>query len=211
MKKIRYRMPLILMVCISSSLICVALTFWGNFKAGGVITIDAYIGVIATFISICTAIVVGFQLYSYFEFRSLKERIDNVEAIKREWNEDRKAFANEMHITKKGVSNAFRVIYRQNRKDTYAPIILVVSILTYDLNIVDDDASRYLKSRYLQLNRCLNVDNYDTRLLKRYLPDLKAMEIPKGLKDYDEICALHFKIITQLSKPVVKRRLTTGE
>ncbi len=47
-------------VCISAALICIVLTFWGNFKSGGVITIDAYVGVMATFIGICAAIVVGF-------------------------------------------------------------------------------------------------------------------------------------------------------
>lgn len=176
-------------VCISAALICIVLTFWGNFKSGGVITIDAYIGVMATFIGICAAIVVGFQLYSYFEFRSLKERIDKAEALKNEWDD-------EMHITKKGVANAFRLLYRLNRANPISPVMTVVSILTYDLKRIDKDTSRFMRSRYRQLDYMLGKCNYNHRLLKKYIPDLRAMEIPKELEHYKEIIKLHQKVIS---------------
>ena len=200
MSNSEYKSYVIYIICISTALICIALTFWGNFKSGGVITIDAYLGVVATFISICTAIVVSFQLYSYFEFRELKKRLDSVEKIKLEMEKEKRENAAEMHITKKGVSNAFRMLYKLNRQDVNAAVLIVVSILTYDLKIVDKDTSKFMISRYKQLDLMLKKCDYKHRLIKRYLPDLKAMEFPKDLDHYNEIMALHNTIITNLEK-----------
>lgn len=105
-----------------------------------------------------------------------------------------------MHITKKGVSNAFRMLYKLNRQDVNAAVLIVVSILTYDLKIVDKDTSKFMISRYKQLDLMLKKCDYKHRLIKRYLPDLKAMEFPKDLDHYNEIMALHNTIITNLEK-----------
>lgn len=56
---------IIIAVCISTALICIALTFWGNYKNNGVLSPDAFYGVLATFIGICATIIVGFQIASF--------------------------------------------------------------------------------------------------------------------------------------------------
>ena len=101
-----------------------------------------------------------------------------------------------MHITKKGVANAFRLLYRLNRANPISPVMTVVSILTYDLKRIDKDTSRFMRSRYRQLDYMLGKCNYNHRLLKKYIPDLRAMEIPKEFEHYKEIIKLHYKVIS---------------
>ena len=56
---------IIITVCVATALICIALTFWGNYKNNGVLSADAFYGVLATFVGICATIIVGFQIASF--------------------------------------------------------------------------------------------------------------------------------------------------
>ena len=57
----------IVVLSIATALACVGFTIWGNLKNDGVLTIDAFMGVIATLIGVCATIVVGFQIANFIE------------------------------------------------------------------------------------------------------------------------------------------------
>ena len=65
---------IIVVVCVFTTLACIALTFWGNLKNNGVLTTDAFIGVVAALIGVCSTIIVGFQIASYLELRETKQQ-----------------------------------------------------------------------------------------------------------------------------------------
>ena len=67
---------IIVIVCVATALICIGLTFWGNLKNNGVLTTDAFMGVIATFIGVCATVIVGFQIASFIELRETKKQVD---------------------------------------------------------------------------------------------------------------------------------------
>lgn len=74
---------IIVVICIATALVCIGLTFWGNLKNNGVLTTDAFMGVVAALIGVCSTIIVGFQIASYLELRETKQQ---VEILKRNEN-----------------------------------------------------------------------------------------------------------------------------
>ena len=70
---------IIVTLSVAVAIVCIALTFWGNMKNNGVLTIDAYIGVIASLIGVCATIVVGFQIASFLELREVKKQVEIIE------------------------------------------------------------------------------------------------------------------------------------
>ena len=69
---------IIITVCIATALICIALTFWGNYKNNGVLSPDAFYGILATFIGICATIIVGFQIASFVKINETANMKKNV-------------------------------------------------------------------------------------------------------------------------------------
>lgn len=84
---------IIVTVCIATALMCILLTFWGNWKNNGVLTTDAFIGVMATFIGVCATIIVGVQIVNHLELRNIKENIQTIEAEREQLEFERKAFS----------------------------------------------------------------------------------------------------------------------
>ena len=78
---------IIVTLSVAVAIVCIALTFWGNLKNNGVLTIDAYIGVIASLIGVCATIVVGFQIASFLELREVKKQVELVEKQRQELEE----------------------------------------------------------------------------------------------------------------------------
>ena len=74
---------IIVTLSVTVAIVCIALTFWGNMKNDGVLTIDAYIGVIASLIGVCATIVVGFQIASFLELREVKKQVEVIEKERR--------------------------------------------------------------------------------------------------------------------------------
>ena len=79
MNKTKSRNTVIITICIASALMCIALTFWGNWKNNGVLTTDAFIGVMATFIGVCATIIVGVQIVNHLELRKMQTSIKTIE------------------------------------------------------------------------------------------------------------------------------------
>jgi len=112
---------IIVTVCIATALICILLTFCGNWKNNGVLTTDAFIGVMATFIGICTAFIVGGQIVGFFELKEMKAQINTIQEERRLLEEEQEAFSVEIHNTRLGVGNALTLIAFTAKKTKILP------------------------------------------------------------------------------------------
>ena len=99
-KNMNKRNIIIVTISIATSIVCIALTFWGNIKNDGTITTDAFIGIIASLIGVCVTIVVGFQIASFLELREVRKQVEQVEkqCFSVPWSE---------HILKDGLTGRF--------------------------------------------------------------------------------------------------------
>lgn len=70
---------IIVVVSVMTAVICIALTFWGNWKNGGILTTDAFIGIMATFIGVCATLIVGVQIVNRIEIRNMQKSIKSFE------------------------------------------------------------------------------------------------------------------------------------
>ena len=70
---------IIVTICIATALICITLTWWGNYKNDGVLSPDAYYGVLASFIGACATIIVGFQIASFVKIHETERQIKEVQ------------------------------------------------------------------------------------------------------------------------------------
>ena len=80
---------IIVTVCIATALICIVLTFWGNYKNDGVLSPEAFYGVLATFIGICATIIVGFQIASFVKIHETERQIKKVQEERDKMEEEK--------------------------------------------------------------------------------------------------------------------------
>ena len=110
MNKTKTKEIVIIAICIAAALICIVLTFWGNWKNNGVLTTDAFVGVLATFMGICATIIVGIQIVSFIELREMRNQIKAIQEERKLLNEQRDAFSIEMYNTRLGLGNALALM-----------------------------------------------------------------------------------------------------
>lgn len=185
---------IVMTVCIVLTITNIVLLCLNNTKSIYNIGTDAYIGVIATLIGVCATIIVGFQIAHFIEMRSLKEQIDELNVLRDDIYKKSNDLEANLAFVKVGVSSAFRVFYRKFKDDPLAPVACIIAIIAYDTNN-KDQASKTLLSNYQKLHKMLSKPTCNTKLAKKYLDDLKKVNIPHDLKTHDEICRLHYNII----------------
>lgn len=187
-------------ICIIVSIVCVALTFWGQIKNNGTITTDSYIGIIASLIGVCATIVVGFQIVSFFELRNLKQQVEYVEKQRKELELYKTTIANELHLSKTGISNAFGILSVVEKGSLLGYTARICSIVCDDLQATP---GTILLSRYQQLyeetSYFLRTNDY-IDIMYPIAENLKHINIPKNKECYYEIMKLHFDIITMMEK-----------
>ena len=186
--------------CIITSITCVALTFWGQIKNKGTITTDSYIGIIASLIGVCATIIVGFQIVSFFELRNLKQQVDQVEKQRKDLDSYKVTIANEIHLSKTGISNAFGILSVVEKRSLLGFTARISSIVCDDLQATP---GTILLSRYKQLHEetsfFLKTNDY-IDLMHPMIENLKYIHIPQNKEYYYEIMKLHFDIITMMDK-----------
>ena len=187
-------------ICLIVSIVCVALTFWGQIKNNGTITTDSYIGIIASLIGVCATIVVGFQIVSFFELRNLKQQVEHVEKQRKELELYKATIANELHLSKTGISNAFGILSVVEKGSLLGYTARICSIVCDDLKATP---GTILLTRYQQLYEetlyFLKTNNYIDAMYP-ITENLKYINIPQNKECYYEIMKLHFDIITMTEK-----------
>ena len=183
---------IIITVCIATALICIALTFWGNYKNHGVLSPDAFYGVLATFIGICATIIVGFQIASFV-------KIQETERLTAKAIEESKKLETEKNIINRDItslrvllSNTL-VVVSINANDRIGRVLAeIMSICCVCIK----EESDIILNRYQSIKRNLLAANPEEILvIAEHKHNLKNIYIPSNIEHYTEIMKLHIEIL----------------
>ena len=195
---------IIVTVCIATALICIALTFWGNWKNEGVLTTDAFIGIMATFIGVCATIIVGVQIVNHLEIRNIQKSIKAIEEERKRLDYEQEAFSIEMYNTRLSVGNALTLIAftAQKNKD------LATEFNSWLLSIIIDDWSSMKGSalllRYQRLVEIakLLIPCDDNSFLEDTYSKLTILVVPEDIECYDKIMSMHYKLLSDIKSNI---------
>ncbi len=195
---------IIVTVCIATALICILLTFWGNWKNNGVLTTDAFISVMATFIGVCATFIVGVQIVSFFELKEMKALIDTIQEERKLLEEEQEAFSVEMYNTRLSVGNALTLIAFTAQKNND----LATEFNSWLLSIIIDDWSSMKGSalllRYQRLVEIaeLLIPSDDNSFLEDTYRKLTILVIPEDIEYHDKIMSLHYKLLSDIKSNI---------
>lgn len=192
---------IIVVICIATALVCIGLTFWGNLKNNGVLTTDAFMGVVAALIGVCSTIIVGFQIASYLELRETKQQ---VEIIKKE-RERLEDLSKQLCRARNGLANAFVAIADTSVNKEVRLVSRISTILMDADNLLemDERSSVIIRNRYkLFYKELQDATHYDIAKLNVFYERYKHIIIPQEIEHYAEISKLHFDILNILNKHI---------
>ncbi len=193
---------IIIVTSIATALICIALTFWGNLKNDGVLTTDAYVGIIAAFIGVCATIIVGIQIVSFIELREVRTQIKTIQEERMKLKEQQDYYSNAIHNTRVGLGDALALsamTARTNNNDVIEFESLVISIVIDDWNSSNNSAA--LLNRYQRISEIADkvVAIYNQTQKNRIYHSLSILDIPTDIENYNYIMALHHQLLSKLS------------
>ena len=178
-------------LCVFTAIACIALTFWGNIKNGGVLTPDGFIGVLATLIGVCATIIVGFQIASFFK---IQENEKQLEQLKVERDETRK----DLKQVRTYLSNISVLVSGTSKDKVIRSLADITSIVC---DIPKSDNALVILNRYKSLfGNIKNASYAERKALSGQLPKLKNINIPKDIDHYTEIIGLHAEILKNLEE-----------
>lgn len=189
---------IIVTVCIATALICIALTFWGNYKYNGVLSPDAFYGVLATFIGICATIIVGFQIASFVKIHETERQIKEVQDERDNMKKEKEEFKNEIAFLENELSNAFVALSDASNNKSVKVLLQIMSISNSHIKSV---VPSVLLHRYKTLKKTLDdIEGINMCWLNKHIYRLKKIVLPQDIEHYTEMMKLHFEIIDILEK-----------
>ena len=197
---------IIVFACIATALVCIVLTFWGNWKNDGILTTDAFMAVLATFIGICATLIVGVQIINHLELRKIQKTIKDIEEERASLKADKDAFAEEMFEARKGIGNALWIqalLAKESNNNVLEFLSIVISIVIANWRSTDSSA---LISRYKRLEELSKavIPVVDKSSLQFLYKSLLAFNLQSDIDQYDDIMALHYQLISALKKRIEK-------
>lgn len=188
---------IIVVVCVAAALVCIGLTFWGNLKNNGVLTTDAFMGVIATMIGICATVIVGFQIASFVKIQETEKQIKEVKSERDKMLSERDALRNEIKFVETELSNAFVILSSTIKNKSVRIFSKILSVTCSDAI----NSPKTLFQRYKSLHDELcNASESDMKNPARFVSKLNSMKIPSDIENYREIMKLHLAVIEILEK-----------
>ncbi len=195
---------LITTLAVATAVICIALTFWGNWKNNGVLTTDAFIGVMATFIGASATLVVGVQIASHIEIRNLQKSMKNIEDERKSLNLEKEAFAVEMYNTRLSIGNALALLAFSAQKNNDLSTEFncwVHSIIIDDWSSLKGSTLLNRYKRLVELSKAI-IPVSNKNVLEDTLNRLSILDVPKEIEHYDEIMSLHYKLLTDIKNNI---------
>ena len=181
---------IIVTLCVVTAAVCIALTFCGNYKNNGVLTTDAFIGVLATLIGVCATIIVGLQIASFIELRDVKKQIEFAKQERAKIEE----LVEHVKLAKSALSNAFIAIANTSDDPLNSLPSKIMCIVCTDIEDVDYEVTM---QRYVNLKEELLPEPENIRGAMEYFVDsLKQIEIPRTMNNYIEIAKIHYEVIS---------------
>jgi len=193
-------------VCITVSLLCVIIVIEYPFRNGGGFGLENFVGVMATFIGICATMMVGLQIYNHLEIRDISERVKNLQKLENE----QITIIEKLRFAQKGVSDLFRLQAR-TRTDNYVPVCLAVSVIAaYEDGLTDKDALEDILVKYKKMWDYCEHNKFNTRLLRRYLPDFQKMHFDTSIEKNRDILVYHTRFLNLLQEEKIKNEQISG-
>lgn len=191
---------IIVIACIAASLICIALTFWGSWKNNGILTTDAFIGVMATFIGICATIIVGVQIVNHIEIRDIQKSVKQIETEREQLEFEQKAFSVEMYNTRLSVGNSLTLLAFTAQKNN--DLATEFSCWVHSI-IIDDWSSMKGSALLVRYQRLVEIAKViipcsDNLFLESTYNKLSILVVPEEIDHHDEIMSLHYKLLSDL-------------
>ncbi len=193
---------IIVVSCIATALICIALTFWGNWKNDGVLTTDAFMAVLATFIGICATLIVGVQIINHLELRKIQKSIKDIEDERDSLKADKETFRKDIYEARTGIGGTLVIqahIAKKNNDAVGEFMSLLLSIVVDDWKSMNGTA---LLSRYEKL-----VGLSDTIVkaggksnMEFIFNTLSKLVVPDAIEHHDKIMALHYQLLTTIKQ-----------
>lgn len=187
---------IIVVVCVATALACIGLTFWGNLKNKGVLTTDAFMGIIATFIGACATIVVGFQIANFIELKETKIQLEKLQKERERLD----ISAQNISKIRSELASAFVAIGATTKDPQLKVISYILSICAED-NV--DSCSKLILSRYEYLSMQLRIvedQKLGSLVFKKFNDKLRNISYPSTLQDYSKISRLQFDIVARIDK-----------
>ena len=192
---------IIVVTAVMTAVVCIALTFWGNWKNGGVLTTDAFIGIMATFIGVCATLIVGVQIVNHIEIRNMRESIKEFELERNSLKQQMDFFFTKMQKTQINSGNTLVLLARMARKQKDADIEFLSwahSIIIADWNETNGDALLFRYNRLTELSDSITSSNKQT--IEKIHQRLSELEIPDDIEYHDEILSLHYQFLSKVKK-----------
>lgn len=191
------RDTIIVTICIATALVCVALTFWGNYKNNGVLSPDAFYGVIATFIGICATFIVGFQIVSFVKIHEVERQMKEVQNERDRMEDEKGELQYKIDFVENELSNAFTILAKISENKDFRILARLLSIACS--NFIRDTEG--VLSRYRALWKELkDASPSEIPVTIDLAYKIKNLSIPSGIEHYAEIMELHIKTIRKLEK-----------
>ena len=211
---------IIVTICIAANLICIALTCLGNYKNNGVLSPDAFYGVLATFIGICATIIVGFQIASFVKIHETEQQIKKVQAerekLEKKINDikaERSKMQEEFAFIEKELGNTLILLSETTNKYDIKIISNIISISSErNANSWDLKYPEILLRRYKNLIKNLSsADKKDIKIASNFTYKLKDVKIPQTIPHYVEIMKLHLEVIEILENAAKEEQTQQAE
>lgn len=195
---------IIVISCIAIAIICIVLTFWGNWKNDGVLTTDAFIGVMATFIGTCATLIVGVQIVSFFELKEMKAQVSTIQEERRLLDEQQKAFSVEMYNTRLSIGNALTLIAFTAQKNNDPAIEFnswLLSIIIDDWSSMKGSALLLRYQRLVEIAKLI-IPSDNNSFLEDIYSKLSILVVPEDIEHYYEIMNLHYKLLSEIKSNI---------
>ena len=190
---------IIVVTAVMTAVVCIVLTFWGNWKNGGVLTTDAFIGVMATFIGVCAALIVGMQIVNQIEIRDMRESIKEFKMEKETLKQQMDAFSKKMLNTQLYSGNTLVLLAKMAKRigaDDIEFLCWGYSIIISDWNKTDGKALKYRYKRLTELSD--SIKSIEIINIKKLYQRLSEQEISDKIEYHDEILSLHYQILLEI-------------
>ena len=137
--------------------------------------------------------------------RDVKKQVELIEKQRQELEEYKRIIMCDIHLAKAGVANAFGVLAVVEKNSSLGYASRVCSIVCDDLQNIKGEIllTRY-QNLYQETLCWLERGDY-IDLLVSTIENLKYIEIPKTIAQYDEIMKIHFDILDKINQAIVRR------
>lgn len=177
--------------CALITIVCTIATICGNINNSIGLYYDDYVGILASFIGVCTTIIVGFQIASHLDIHDTKKQLEQLKAERDETRKD-------IEQVRTYLSSISVLVSALSENKVIRSLADITSIAC---DVPKTDNALVILNRYKSLfGNIKNASYAERKALSGQLPKLRNINIPNGIDHYTEIIGLHAEILKTLEE-----------